>query len=156
MFVLLSHPFPDDRFHLLREAIVMVSLAGNDCQPTIMELPRRLYRIFQRYHVICVPMKKQHWPLETVDGVLHMDGLGYSYIISAQGQPFHHAHFLWNVQRIKTKPQQAALPSTAGYHKGRSAQDQSFDQIRIHAAHQCRQQAALGMAGQVNICDEIQ
>ena len=66
MLALFDHPFPDDRFHFLREAIIMVGLAGNDCQPTIMELPCGLYRIFQRYHVIRVPVKKQYRPPETV------------------------------------------------------------------------------------------
>ena len=92
----------------------MMVLAGNGYKPTIMEPPCSLYQIFQWNHFIRVPMKKQHRLLEAVDSVLHMDGLGYANIITAQRQTFHHADFLGNVQRIKANAQQAALSGTTG------------------------------------------
>ena len=122
---LFEHPFPDDRFHFLGEAVIVVGFAGNDKQAAIGKLPRDLYRILQRNHVIRVPVKEQYRPMEAFKGVLHMDGLGYANIIPAQSQPFYHLDFFGNVQRIKGKAQQTALSGAAGNHKGGRTQNQS-------------------------------
>ena len=101
-------------------------------------------------------MDQQYRSREAVHGLLHMDRLGHADVIAAQHQARHDLGLRRDMQGIKAPAQHAALPGAAGDHKGGGAQDQALDQVRGHAAHQRRRQAALGMAGKVNVGHKIQ